>query len=91
MSSEVIDSLQGMKMDALVQSWSVMVRIESKPLEIGSLTMKSMAITWNGSASGFVVMGNNRGFCRCVLTLLAWHVAHPFTYSSTSCSMLGHQ
>ena len=53
MSSEVIDSLQGMKMETLVQSWSVMVRIESKPLEIGSLMMKSMAITWNGSASGF--------------------------------------
>ena len=70
MSSVVIDSLQGMKMDTLVQLWFMMVRIESKPLEVGSLTMKSMAITWNGSASGFVVIGNSRGFGRCVLTLL---------------------
>ena len=34
MSSAVMDSLQGMKMDTLVQLWSVMVRIESKPLEM---------------------------------------------------------
>src|SRR6266704_6895760 len=34
-----------------------MVKIESYPWDFGSLTMKSMAITSNGSASGFVVIG----------------------------------
>ena len=39
--SAVISSLQGMKTDALVQSWLVMVRRESYPWDLGSLVMKS--------------------------------------------------
>ena len=50
--STVISSLQGMNTDALVQSWSVMVRRESYPWDLGSLVMKSNAIISNGSASG---------------------------------------
>ena len=41
-------SLQGMKMDAF-EKVSVMVRIVSYELEVGSLTIKSMAIDVNGS------------------------------------------
>ena len=40
-------SLQGMKMDAF-EKVSVMVRMVSYELEVGSLTMKSMAIDVNG-------------------------------------------
>ena len=50
--SAVISSLHGMNMDALVQSWSVIVKIESYPQEFGSFVMKSRAIVSNGKASG---------------------------------------
>ena len=50
--SAVISSLQGMKTEALVQSWSVMVRRELYPWDLGSLVIKSSAIISNGSASG---------------------------------------
>ena len=50
--SAMISSLQGIKTDALVQLWSVMVRRESYPWDLGSLVMKSSAIVSNGSASG---------------------------------------
>ena len=69
--SAVIVSLQGIKMAALLQSWSVMVRIVSYPWDLGNLTMKSMAITSNGSASVLVVIGTRRGFWWCVLILFA--------------------
>jgi hypothetical protein len=49
--SELIVSLQGMKMDALLQSMLVMVRIVSKPSEGGSLVIKSIAIVLNDLAS----------------------------------------
>jgi hypothetical protein len=42
--SALIVSLQGTKIAALEQSWSVIVRIESYPFEMGSLTMKSRAM-----------------------------------------------
>src|SRR6266702_7490158 len=69
--STVIVSLQGIKIAALLQSWSVMVRIMSYPWDLGSLTMKSMAITSNGSALVSVVIGTSFGFIQCVLILLA--------------------
>ena len=50
-SSALISFLQGMKCDILVQSWSVMVSMESKPCDSGSFVMKSNAIVLNGSAS----------------------------------------
>ena len=50
--SAVISSLQGINTDALVQLWSVTVRRESYPWDLGSLVMKSNAIVSNGSASG---------------------------------------
>jgi hypothetical protein len=52
-SSAVISSRHGMKIAALVQSWSTTVRMESLPSDSGSFVMKSSAIVSNGSASGF--------------------------------------
>ena len=52
--STVIVSLQGIAISIFVQSWSVMVRMESNPADSGNFTIKSMAIVWKGSAS---VMG----------------------------------
>jgi hypothetical protein len=61
--------LCGMKRAALVQLWSVMVSMESKPFESGNLTMKSIATVSNGSASGCGKMGVSGAFLACVLTL----------------------
>ncbi len=51
-SSAVIVSLHGMNIAALLQSWSVMVSIESYPCDMGSLVMKSRATVLKGIASG---------------------------------------
>jgi hypothetical protein len=49
--------LQGMNLTALVQLWSVTVRIKSYPWERGSLVMKSTVIILKGLASGNGYMG----------------------------------
>ena len=45
-------SLHGMNTAILVQSWSVIVRVESYPCDLGSLVMKSKATVSNSMASG---------------------------------------
>jgi len=57
--SKSIASLQGMKMDTLEQSMSVMVRIVSCPPEGSSFMMKSIAIVLNGKAFSVGMIGNN--------------------------------
>ena len=49
-SPVLISSRQGMNHNILVQSWSVMVRMKSKPCDSGSFVMKSSAIVLKGSA-----------------------------------------
>ncbi|SRR6266702_2945472 len=68
-SSAIILSLQGMNTAALVQSWSVMVSIESYPCETGSLVMKSSATVSKGIASGLGNMGDNGAFIGRMLIL----------------------
>ena len=51
-SSAEIVSLQGMKIAAFEQSWSVMVSMESYLFEGGNLTMKSIATVLKGNACG---------------------------------------
>ena len=60
--SAVMVSLQGIAMSILVQSWSVIVRMESNPADSGSFTIKSIAIVWKGSASVIGVIGVNGAF-----------------------------
>ena len=60
--SAVIVSLQGITISILVQSWSIIVRIESNPANSGNFTIKSMAIVWNGSALVVGVMGDKGAF-----------------------------
>ena len=78
-SSAIILSLQGMNTAAFVQSWSVMVSIESYPCEIGSLVMKLRAIVSNGIASGLGNMGDSDALVGRVLILFRWQSAHPRT------------
>ena len=51
-SSALISSLHGMNIVAFVQSWSVMVSMESNPSVTGNLMMKSSVTVSNGIASG---------------------------------------
>ena len=67
--SAVIVSLQGIAISILVQSWSVIVRIESNPADSGSFTIKSIAMVWNGRAPVVGVIGNRGAFWGCVFTL----------------------
>ena len=55
-------SLQGIAISILVQSWSVIVRMESNPADSGSFTIKSIAMVWNGSAPVVGVMGDRGAF-----------------------------
>ena len=55
--SAVIPLVQGMKMDALVQSWSVTVSIASYFCDLGSFIIKSSAIVLKGFTSGLGVIG----------------------------------
>src|ERR1700682_858051 len=77
-------SLHGIKITALVQSWSVTVIIESNPSEVGNLTIKSTAMVWKGRAPSCGGIGFSGGLLRCVIGLFAWHIAHPFTYCRTN-------
>src|SRR6266702_1226489 len=80
-----------MRMTAFEQSWSVIVRIESYPWDMGNLVMKSRAMVAKGIASGVGNIGCNGAFVGRVLTLCLWHSAHPLTYSMTSFTSCGHQ
>ena len=67
--SASIDSWQGRKMAILVHPWSVMVRMESYPCDLGNLTMKSIAIVENGVVFGWGKIGESGAFCPWVLVL----------------------
>src|SRR6266851_905058 len=49
-SQELISSWHGSKITALVQSWSVIVSMESYPFDTSNLTIKSIAMVKNGHA-----------------------------------------
>ena len=85
-----ISSRHGMNIDALEQSWSVTVRIESHPLDSRSFMMKSMATTSNGVASSLANISCSGARVGQLFTLFLWHSAHPFTYSATSFRRFGH-
>ena len=61
-SSAEIDLLHGKNSAALVQSWSVIVRIVSYPPLLGSLVIKSRAIVPKGVDGCFGVIGFIGGF-----------------------------
>ena len=71
--SAIMVSLQGIAISILVQSWSVIVRMELNPADSGNFTIKSIAIVWNGSAPVVGVMGDKGAFRGCVFTLFCWH------------------
>jgi hypothetical protein len=54
-----------------MQSWSVTVSMESYPLEIGSLTTKSIAIVENGHAHEWGKIGCRGGRFGCMFVLFS--------------------
>ena len=58
-SSTEIVLLQGMKITAFEQLWSVIVSMESYPFEGGNLTMKSIATVSKGNACETGRIGRN--------------------------------
>ena len=69
-SSAEIVSVQGMKIAAFEQSWSVMVSIVSYPFNGGNLTMKSIATVSKGNACDVGKIGRRAAWVWWVLTLL---------------------
>ena len=74
----MIVSLHGIRMTALVQSWSVIVSIESKPFDSGNLTMKSIATVSKGSAPGFCEYRAQWGSSSLVVHFVALAVCASF-------------
>ena len=79
--SESLALLQGMNIDVLEQSVSVIMRVVSYLPDSRSFVIKSRAIVSNGQAFSVGVMGNKGGWLGCVLTLVIWQVAQPLMYS----------
>ena len=71
--SAVIVSLQGIAISIFVQSWSIMVRMESYPADSSSFTIKSIDIVWNGKAPIAGVIGFRGAFWGWVFALFCWH------------------
>ena len=67
--SASIDSLQERNMAIFVHPWSVIVRIESYPWDLGNLTIKSIAMVENGGMFGCGKIGERGAFSLWVLTL----------------------
>ncbi len=78
-------------MDPFEQSWLVIVRMESYPLNGGNLVIKSKAMLSNSCASGFVVMGNCGGLGHVVMFFRDWQRAHPLMYWVVKFFISGHQ
>src|ERR1700744_6254990 len=60
--SAVIVSRHGIAISIFVQSWSVMVKMESYPADSGSFTIKAMDMGWNGRAPIVGMIGFRGGF-----------------------------
>ena len=58
----VIVYLQGIMISIFVQSWSMMVKMESYPADSGSFMIKFIDIVWNGNAPIVGVIGFRGAF-----------------------------
>jgi hypothetical protein len=89
--SESMSFLQGRNIATLVQSWSVIVRIESCLLERGRLVMRSHAMVSNGCVFGLTVIRYVRILGFVIFDFVSWHFGHPFMYCVMNCFMSSHQ
>ena len=89
--SESMSFLQGRNIATLVQSWSVIVRIELYPFEGGRSVMRSHVMVSKGYAFGLVMIGYVRILGFVIFDLVSWHFGHPFMYCVMNFFMSGHQ
>ena len=68
---------QGINITAFVDPWSVMVKMASLPLDLGSFVIRSTLITLN--SLGFLGggIGFNTSQFGCVFTLFCWQIPQP--------------
>jgi hypothetical protein len=66
-----------MKIAALLQSWLVMVRMESYPSDMGRSVIRSNAMVPKGMCICFRGMGTRGTFALVVPLFVLWHTAHP--------------
>ena len=67
----------------------MIVRMESKPCDLGRSVIRFINTYWKGPSSTGVSKHCRGAFDRCTLVLDSWHCAHPFTYCSTNSWSLG--
>jgi len=81
--------MHGMNLAALEHPWSTIVRIKSKPCNLGRSIIRSIDMYWKGPSLTGVSKCCRGAFNWCMLVLDSWHHAHPFTYCSTNSLSLG--
>jgi hypothetical protein len=91
MPSESMSFLQGWNFAALVQLWSIMVRIKLYPFEGGRSTIRSHVMVSKGCAFGLMVIGYIGILGFVVFDFVSWHFGHPLTYCVTNLFMSSHQ
>jgi len=74
---------------ALEHPWSMIVRIKSKPCDLGRSVIRSIDTYWKGPSSRGVSKHCRGAFDQCMLVLDSWHCAHPLTYCSMNSLSLG--
>jgi len=81
--------VHGMNLAALEQPWLTIVRMESKPCDLGRSVIRSIDTYWKGPSSTGVSKHCNSAFDQCILVLDSWQQVHPLTYCSTNSLSLG--
>jgi len=81
--------VHGMNLAALEQPWSMIVRMELKPCNLGRSVIRSIDMYWKGPSSTGVLKHCRGAFDWCMLVLDSWQRAHPLTYCSMNSLSLG--
>ena len=81
--------LHGMNLAALEHPWSTIMRMESKPCDLGRSIIRSIDTYWKGPSSTGVSKCCRGALDRCTLVFDSWHCAQPLTYCSTNSCSLG--
>jgi len=81
--------IHGMNLAALEQPWLTIVRMESKPCDLGRSVIRSIDTYWKGPSSTGVSKRCNGAFDWCTLVLDSWQQVHPLMYCSTNSLSLG--
>ena len=80
--------VHGMNLAALEHPWSMIMRMESKPCDLGRSVMRSIDTYWKGPSSTGMSKCCRGAFDQCTLVLDSWQCVQPLVYCSmNSCSL----